>query len=383
MTGQSARSESRALGRPGSPSSTIDARDGAARAGVLHTAARRRAARPRSCRSPRRPRSSRCTRRGRRARLRHGARQHLPPLHPAGPRADRRSSAACTSSWAGGGRSSPTRAASRSSRWATARWPRRSSGARDAARVDGHLDRRGGRPLPLLHRRRASASWAPRPRWRCRRRSAPTSRSPSTSARPSTPSATTPRARWSARTAGSTAASPGTASTRRRASCSTGSSRAASTRTCAPSPTALVAPAGVDGIAIGGSLGQEKEQMREVVGWALRRPPRGAAAPPARDRRRRRHRPRRRRRHRHVRLRDARRGWPATAPRSSPTRRAAGGSTWPRAPTAESREPIDARCPCPACREHTRGYLHYLSARGRAHGEAAADAPQPDLHGSG
>ena len=30
-----------------------------------------------------------------------------------------------------------------------------------------------------------------------------------------------------------------------------------------------MAGAGVDGIAIGGSLGQEKEQMREVVGWAL------------------------------------------------------------------------------------------------------------------
>ena len=25
-----------------------------------------------------------------------------------------------------------------------------------------------------------------------------------------------------------------------------------------------------------------------------------------------------------------------------------------------SREPIDPGCPCPACREHTRGYLHYL-----------------------
>ena len=33
--------------------------------------------------------------------------------------------------------------------------------------------------------------------------------------------------------------------------------------------SAYVAGAGVDGIAIGGSLGQEKEQMREVVGWAL------------------------------------------------------------------------------------------------------------------
>jgi queuine tRNA-ribosyltransferase len=26
-----------------------------------------------------------------------------------------------------------------------------------------------------------------------------------------------------------------------------------------------------------------------------------------------------------------------------------------------SRDPIDPDCPCPACREHTRGYLHYLS----------------------
>ena len=27
----------------------------------------------------------------------------------------------------------------------------------------------------------------------------------------------------------------------------------------------------------------------------------------------------------------------------------------------ESREPIDHDCPCPACREHTRAYLHYLT----------------------
>jgi queuine tRNA-ribosyltransferase len=26
-----------------------------------------------------------------------------------------------------------------------------------------------------------------------------------------------------------------------------------------------------------------------------------------------------------------------------------------------SREPIDEDCPCPACSEHTRGYLHYLT----------------------
>ncbi len=75
------------------------------------------------------------------------------------------------------------------------------------APVDGDLDRGGGRALPLLRGRDASASWARRPRWRSRPRSARTSRSRSTSARPSTWSATTPRARWSARTAGSTAAS--------------------------------------------------------------------------------------------------------------------------------------------------------------------------------
>ena len=30
-------------------------------------------------------------------------------------------------------------------------------------------------------------------------------------------------------------------------------------------------------------------------------------------------------------------------------------------PWAESREPIAQGCPCLACREHTRGYLHYLA----------------------
>ena len=30
----------------------------------------------------------------------------------------------------------------------------------------------------------------------------------------------------------------------------------------------------------------------------------------------------------------------------------------------DSREPIDRGCPCPACREHTRGYLHYLVRAG-------------------
>ena len=47
-----------------------------------------------------------------------------------------------------------------------------------------------------------------------------------------------------------------------------------------------------------------------------------------------------------------------------------------------SREPIDADCPCPACREHTRGYLHYLIAVDELTAQAPAHAPQPDLHGA-
>jgi queuine tRNA-ribosyltransferase len=124
--------------------------------------------------------------------------------------------------------------------------------------------------------------------------------------------------------------------------------------------TAYVAGAGVDGIAIGGSLGQEKEQMREVVGWSLA-------------------------------------GLPDESPRhllgigdvddivhavgagidsfdcATPTRLARHGSALVREPDCRwrldlsksvhrtSREPIDPHCPCPACREHTRGYLHYLT----------------------
>jgi queuine tRNA-ribosyltransferase len=124
--------------------------------------------------------------------------------------------------------------------------------------------------------------------------------------------------------------------------------------------TAYVAGAGVDGIAIGGSLGQEKAQMREVVGWSLA-------------------------------------GLPDEPPRhllgigdiddivhavgagidsfdcATPTRLARHGTALVHNPDGRwrldltksvhrtSREPIDPDCPCPACREHTRGYLHYLT----------------------
>ena len=126
---------------------------------------------------------------------------------------------------------------------------------------------------------------------------------------------------------------------------------------------ARVAAAPVDGIAIGGSLGQEKSQMREVVEYSLR-------------------------------------GLPDERPRhllgigdvddilhavaagmdlfdcATPTRLARHGTAlvaeperrWrldlKKAEAAGAREPISRRCGCVACTAHTRGYLHYL-ARGR------------------
>jgi queuine tRNA-ribosyltransferase len=124
-----------------------------------------------------------------------------------------------------------------------------------------------------------------------------------------------------------------------------------------------VADAPVDGVAVGGSLGRDKEEMRRVVEWSLR-------------------------------------GQPEERPRhllgigdvddilhsvgfgvdmfdcATPTRLGRHGTAlvpdpearWrldlTRAASRDSREPIAAGCPCPACRGHTRGYLHYLA---RAH----------------
>ena len=86
--------------------------------------------------------------------------------------------------------------------------PRRA--VRRRARRRDPRDRGGGRDASAPTSTARRSSWARRPRWRSRPRSARTSRSCSTSARRSTSTATTPRARPSARTAGSTAASPGT-----------------------------------------------------------------------------------------------------------------------------------------------------------------------------
>ena len=124
--------------------------------------------------------------------------------------------------------------------------------------------------------------------------------------------------------------------------------------------SAYVAGAGVDGIAIGGSLGQEKAQMHEVVGWAL------AGLPDERPR--------------HLLgigdvddIVHAVGAGIDTFDCATPTRLARHGTALVNDPGKRwrldltksghrrSREPIDADCPCPACREHTRGYLHYLT----------------------
>ena len=123
--------------------------------------------------------------------------------------------------------------------------------------------------------------------------------------------------------------------------------------------SAYIAGSGVPGIAIGGSLGQEKTQMREVIEWSLA--PLPAAQP--------RHllgigdvddlvhavgagldsfdcaTPTRLARHGTALVSDPERRWRLDLAKSG---------------ERTSREPIDASCPCAACREHTRAYLNYL-----------------------
>jgi queuine tRNA-ribosyltransferase len=120
-----------------------------------------------------------------------------------------------------------------------------------------------------------------------------------------------------------------------------------------------VAGSGVDGVAIGGSLGREKAEMREVVRWGLEPVP--DAAP------------------RHLLgigdVDDMLAGVAAgidTFDCATPTRLARHGTALVADPEArwrldltksrwtEDRSALAEDCPCPACRDHTRGYLHYL-----------------------
>ncbi|CAA9509866.1 MAG: Queuine tRNA-ribosyltransferase, partial [uncultured Solirubrobacterales bacterium] len=92
-----------------------------------------RSAPPRSFRSPRTPRCARCTpaRSPSSGTTWCSATPFTCSSSPATSTSP--SSADCTISWPGVGRSSPTRAVSKSSRWATGRLPRRSSAATRAA----------------------------------------------------------------------------------------------------------------------------------------------------------------------------------------------------------------------------------------------------------
>jgi queuine tRNA-ribosyltransferase len=126
---------------------------------------------------------------------------------------------------------------------------------------------------------------------------------------------------------------------------------------------AYVAAADVDGVAIGGSLGQEKDEMRRVVEWSL------APLPDERPR--------------HLLgIGDVDDIVHAVAAGidmfdcATPTRLARHGSALVQDPERRwrldltkteqrtSREPIAEGCPCPACSDHTRGYLHYLARAG-------------------
>jgi queuine tRNA-ribosyltransferase len=124
-----------------------------------------------------------------------------------------------------------------------------------------------------------------------------------------------------------------------------------------------IAAAPVAGVAVGGSLGQEKEEMHEVVRWSL------APVPEEMPR--------------HLLgIGDVDDILAAVAAGidsfdcATPTRLARHGSALvPDSDTRwrvdlhksrwrDSQEPIADGCPCPACRNHTRGYLHYLSRAG-------------------
>ena len=130
----------------------------------------------------------------------------------------------------------------------------------------------------------------------------------------------------------------------------------------------LRAASGVDGIAIGGSLGKEKEQIREVVGWVLdglsdEQPRHLLGIGDVDD------------------LVHAVGAGVDTFDCATPTRLARHGTALVPAPEARwrldlnrpahraGREPIDERCGCPACAEHTRAYLHYLTRAGELTGK--------------
>ena len=210
-----------------------------------------------------------------------------------GPELIARASAGCTGSCAGSGRSSPTRAASRSSRWATARSPTRSragapAGGRERDRARSSRSRRTACAFAPTSTA-ASGSSARRPRWRSRRRCDSDIAlvfdecTPFHVTREYTARSTERTHRWLERCLRwHERHGPGDQLVY-------GIVQGGVEQTCAASRPQTVAASGCDGIAIGGSLGRDKAQMYEVVvvGDGGARAPRARApAAPARDRRR-------------------------------------------------------------------------------------------------
>ena len=276
-------------------------------------------------------------------------------------RADRRPRRPARVHGLGAGRSSPTPAASRSSAWATAPSPTRSRAARRRPRPRRQVLEiaEDGRPLPL-HLDGSEKFLGPRPRWRSRRRWAPTSRSSSTSARRSTSTAihsALDRAHaplacrcldWHAEHGPDGQLVYGIVQGgvhedlrvewRR---------RSPPARSTASRSAARSAPT--------------RPQMYEVVDWTTARAARGPAAPPAGDRRDRRPHPRRRARASTRSTARCRRALAATAWRSSPTRAAAGASTSRGARSSDSRRAAHGGLPVPGVRARAyRGYFRYL-----------------------
>ena len=305
-----------------------------------------------------------------RARLRHGARQHVPPAPRSPARTRRRARRAARVHALGAARSSPTRAASRSSRWATAPSPTRSRAVRPTAPAGAGsvlAIAEEGVTLPLLRRRRRAfmgpetsmaiqAALGLGHRARLRRVHAVQRRPATTRAldRAHPPLARAlPALARRARTGG-----PGRLRHR------------PGRRPRGPAPRVGAGRRRRGGRRASRSAARSartRPQMHEVVDWTTRELERARArqpAPPARDRRRRRPHPRRRARDRHVRLRDAdaarpsrRRARPrpgqALAPRTSTTRR-----------RGASRRPDPRGLPLPGLRARgfTRGYLPTCSS---------------------
>ncbi len=191
-------------------------------------------------------------------------------------------------------------------------------------------------------------------------RSAPTSRWPLTSARPTTPIATTPPARPSAPSAGFGAAWAGIEREGPRRSGGVRDRPGRHPRDLREAAAEAVSGAAVDGIAIGGTLGRDKDEMREVL--ALTAPLLPERAP------------------KHLlgigEVDDLLAGIALGLDIfdcAVPTRLARHGVALAPRPEARfridlrksgwegDRSPLVAGCPCPACRRHDRDYLSYLS----------------------